>query len=594
MDPLLKPVQPVAVPPPPEGQRRSRSAIFAPDGVKRDRYHLPEALQSGSPVGYRTRVSLTADEAAEALSLLSLGRPTAFEADPDPITEQAFFEQCSLGVLVSRQSTNYRGHRQISLGPADSEKAAKILAELDVEAPVLDHAAATHVMLSRPYRTPFTMLLTLIGHKPVLSLLTVPLRAYRKRVQLRDDIPTIGYLQHLHVGILADALDRAVVVSSAGQRRAQVFQRPFSDPLATSPALSRLEALVGLTAAEKRQGWRIAIVAQEGQVAAAERPDIRPATYRKIGANLLSFRSERIQPGVNHEDKAPEAYQLRQDMDVPEGLVEQAGRAGFNAFCHWTGVDREAAKKLVVLERVDVLTDDGKERLREIRRHLLEVTEQVVKGIPLWADLPTGRAFSRNAARGKKAFALAGQRIYVGGLCRDEVEAAGLQWNHAIRAAGALAARGTLVAEIMGATEIPENCDLLAGTCLMAGPVNQNDVGKAFYGHRDLLVNEAPGRSPTSLLVWTLKAKTVADPIGNEQQLMDAARKGALVDLRPAPHEVVEVVRGGAREPLRPEGNTERAFHDQDNFVRASDGAEIPGNAGTPWPSEKGSAPIFS
>jgi hypothetical protein len=33
--------------------------------------------------------------------------------------------------------------------------------------------------------------------------------------------------------------------------------------------------------------------------------------------------------------------------------------------------------------------------------------------------------------------------------------------------------------------------------------------------------------------VWTVKAKTVADPIGNEEQLMNPAQKGALVDLRP-------------------------------------------------------------
>ncbi|MFK7926676.1 MAG: hypothetical protein AB8H79_00695 [Myxococcota bacterium] len=593
MHPSLKPVQAVPIPPPPADQHRHRSAVFAPKGTKRDRYHLPEGLQSGSPVGYRTRASLTSEEATQALGLLSLGRPAAFVADGAPILEEELFEQSALGVLVSRQSTNYRGHRQISLGAEDSAKAAGLLREIGMEAPVLDHALATHFVLSRPYRTPFTLLLTLIGHKPVLSLLTVPLRAYRKRVHLRDDIPTIGYLQHLHVGILADAMDRAVVVSSGGRRRAQVFQRAFCSATTRSSARTALESLIGLTPAERRQGWRISIVAQEGEVAPDEQVRIPRDSLRKIGANLMSFRSERIQPGVNQEERAPEAYQHRQDMDVPEDLVEQAGRAGFNAFCHWTGVDRDTAKKLVVLERVDVLTDAGKGRLREIRKHLLDVTEQVVKSIPLWADLPTGRAFSRNAARGKKAFALAGQRIYIGGLCRDEVEAAGLEWNHAVRCAGALAARGTLVAEIMGTTQIPDGCDLLAGTCLMAGPVNQNDVGKSFYGHQDLLAKAAPGRHPTSLLVWTLKAKTVADPIGNEQQLMDAERKGALVDLRPAPHEVVEVVRGGQRRALRAEGNTERAFGDVGNFVRAPNGAAIPGNEGSPWDAELRKAPAF-
>ena len=43
----------------------------------------------------------------------------------------------------------------------------------------------------------------------------------------------------------------------------------------------------------------------------------------------------------------------------------------------------------------------------------------------------------------------------------------------------------------------------------------------------DLLQSAYPDAAPTSLLVWTLKAKTVADPIGNEEQLMNPKRKGA-------------------------------------------------------------------
>jgi hypothetical protein len=139
----------------------------------------------------------------------------------------------------------------------------------------------------------------------------------------------------------------------------------------------------------------------------------------------------------------------------------------------------------------------------------------------------------------------------------------------------------------MGVTELPDDCDLLAGICLMAGPVNQNDIGKSFFGHRDLLCKAFPDREPTSLLVWTLKAKTVADPVGNEEQLLNKARKGALVDLRCGPHEAVTLRRGGALEPQRLRDgrvNAERAFADQDNFVTAADGREIPGNRGSAWP----------
>ena len=43
---------------------------------------------------------------------------------------------------------------------------------------------------------------------------------------LDDDIPTIGYLPHLHVGILADAMN-AAVIASEGRRRALGFMAPF-------------------------------------------------------------------------------------------------------------------------------------------------------------------------------------------------------------------------------------------------------------------------------------------------------------------------------------------------------------------------------
>lgn len=586
--PEQKRVEPILIAPPEKGV--SRDASFAAPGERRTRYSLPNTLQTASPVGYRTRVSLTKEEADKALALLSLERPTGF-APPQTVTEGELFEECSLGILTARQSTNYRGHRQVTFGPRDSERIAHILRSLrHLDGAVLDAAAYTHVVLSRPYRTPFTLLLTLIGHKPGLSLFTVPLRGIRKQLQHINDIPTIGYLQQLHIGILADAMERAAVVASNAERRAQVFSAPFcSEPRRKDnrPMIRALEELCGLTTAERAQGWRVALVAQVGQARPQERIDLDRDLCRKIGANMMAFRSERIQPGVNQEDKAPEPYQGRQEMDVPDELTVMAGRAGYNAFAHWTGCERERAKHLMLLERIDVLTPGGKERLREVREMLDSVTDKVMKNMPLWADLPTGRAFSRNAERGKKAFGLAGQRIYIGGLSRAEVEAEGLDWEACVRAVGAAACRSGLVAELMGVTELPEDCDLLAGLCLMAGPVNQNDIGKTFFGDVDLLHRQYGTRNPTSLLVWTLKAKTVADPIGNEEQLMNAARKGKLVDLRPGPHEVIAIRDQGRLEPMRKrEGrvNTERAFEDVGNFVTDPQGREIPGNRGSRWP----------
>ncbi len=120
----------------------------------------------------------------------------------------------------------------------------------------------------------------------------------------------------------------------------------------------------------------------------------------------------------------------------------------------------------------------------------------------------------------------------------------------------------------------------------MAGPVNQNDIGKSFYGAKDLLAGEFPHRDPTSLLVWTLKAKTVGDPIGNEEQLMNAKRKGALVDLRLGPHEAVFVRKDEQIIAFRSRNgqvSNERAFGDVGNFVTDPAGEHIPGNTGDRW-----------
>jgi len=572
---------------PPEAQRVSRRAQRYPDGVKRDRYALPLSLQSSSPIGYRTRPNLTEEEGQEALKLLSLSPPQRFVTGA-PIKDQALFEESALGILSSRQSTNFYGQKQRTFGPEHSATVHAILAEMEGGAP-LEGAAYTHVVLSRPYSTPFTKLLTLAGHTPVLSLLSVPWRAIRKRYFKATDIPTIRYLRWLHLGILADGLERATCVASEGGRGALVHLSPFCGAMRqkNSDQIKRLTSLCALTPKEQSEGWEVSMVAQVGWLPEEERVVMPRSTWRRLGATLLSLRSERIQPGVNHDPKAPPQYHSRQDMNVSEEFTFQAGRAAYNAFVRWTGVERELAKRLLLNDRVDVLTQNGKERLRRIRRALSDATDSLIRDLPLWADLPTGRLFSRNAARGRKAFALAGQRIYIMGLSEPELKREGLDWDLAVCATGAAAARSSLYAELMGCVEVPEGCDLLAGVCLMAGPVNQNDIGKTFYGQPDLLDESMSSRRPTSLLVWTLKAKTIADPVGNEEQLLNAGRKGALVDLRCGPHQLVHISVEGGFEPFRQTGalvSKERAYADVGNFLRDPDGGVVLGNEGEPWP----------
>lgn len=601
-----KPIEVVAIAPPPLQERQRRQIRAAGPGEKRTRYSLPSSLDSASPVGYRTRLPLSSAEARQALALLALPRPKQFEPCA-AVSERELFEESSLGVLSSRQSTNFAGHRQMSFGPETSVQIGHLLRSLLYrEAEVLDNAAYTHIVLARPYRTPFTLLLTFVGHKPLLSLASVAQRAYQKRVHHSDDIPTIGYLQHLHVGILADAMERAAVIASGGERMAQVFMQPFCGRgrRDNKPVAHALEELCGLTMQQRAQGWKVALVVQVGQVAEVERPPIAAQTLRKVGANLLAFRSERILPGVNAEKTAPAEYQARQTMDVPDELVTQCGRAAYNAFDHWTNCGRDKAKDLLLLDRVDVLTADGERRLAEMSQQQNRVTDKLIANLPLWADLPTGKALSRNAEKGRKAFALVGQRIYIGGLSRKGVERYCLDWEHAVRATGAAAARSALVAELMGVVDLPEDCDLLCGLCLMAGPVNQNDIGKQFYGERDLLAETYPDQEPTSLLVWTLKAKTVSDPIGNEEQLLNPARQGALVDLRLGPHEVCQLEASGestgpASSRLRPmrqrdgRTNRERAFCEFNNFAVGSQGEDIAGNRGSPWPAAWSQEPLW-
>ena len=584
----MKPIHVVTIDPPSTEYRARRDAGFAPTGSRKTRYTLPSRLESGSPVGYRDRVALTRAQAEEIMPLLAMTRPTGF-GSPHDVTEQSLFEESALGVLSSRQSTNFRGFRQVTFGGDDSKEIRTLLGELHgLEGEALGDATHTHLVLARPYRNPFTMLLTLVGHRSLTSPLTVLNRIFQKKTRFTDDIPTIGYLPHLHIGILADSMERAAVIASDGARRGHGFMRPFcgTHRVQNLAVIRRLESLCGLTWRERLNGWGLALAVQVGQALPDEAIPLSRSTARLLGANLLAFRSERVQPGVNNEEKAPPPYQLRQDMDVPDELTVMAGRAAYNAFAHWTGLDRERAKDVLLLERIDVLTPGGKARLRSIRGSNNAITDRLIKEMPLWADLPVGRAFSRNAERGRKAFALVGQRIYIGGLSRGEIEAEGMDWLSSVRAVGAAASRSALFCELMGVTELPEDCDLLAGICLMAGPVNQNDIGKTYYGMPDLLAHDFGHRDPTSLLVWTLKAKTVADPIGNEEQLLNEKRKGALVDLRPAPHEVIEIVHGGSRRPMRRSistTNRERAFSDVGNFVTDSEGTEISGNSGDSW-----------
>jgi hypothetical protein len=576
----------ISIKPPPPSQQQKRNADFPGKEERSTRYTLPSSLNSSSPVGYRMRLSISEEEARQMSHLFSLEAPSSF-LPPEPISEQALFEESALGILSSRQSTNYQGFKQFTFGPKESEEIYKELKKSGIEG-VLQNASHTHIIISKPYRTPFTFLLTFIGHQSFSSLWTVPIRAWKKKFQFIDDIPTIGYLQWLHLGILAESMERAAVISSGGSRAANVLLNPFCDSNAqekNKAVIKFLEGKINLSKRDRAKGWRIRMLTQVGQV---EQTGLPRELYRKVGANLMAFRSERIQPGVNQEAKAPPQYQNRQDMDVGDDFVIMAGRSAYNAFHRWTGLERDTCKSLLMNERVDVLTPGGKDRLRGIRSHLSDVTDKLIQYIPLWADIPMAKALSKNAERGRKAFALAGQRIYILGLDPDKAKEVSLPFNLGIMAVGAAAARSAFYCELSGCINIPDTSDMLTGVCLMAGPVNQNDIGKQFYNMTDLLAGAYPSSNPTSLLVWTLKAKTVADPIGNEEQLMNPKRKGALVELRRGPHDRVFIKMSENWQPMRKhEGqfNTERAFGEQGNYARSPNNTPIHENEGQKWPT---------
>ena len=117
-------------------QARDEEAIGRRRGVVSIRgfVELVEVVRDGELVGLHA----PEEEAREAMRLLSLERPSRF-VEAEPITEQELFEECATGVLSSRQSTNYRGQRQVSFGPEESAEIATLLRRLDhLDAEVLD------------------------------------------------------------------------------------------------------------------------------------------------------------------------------------------------------------------------------------------------------------------------------------------------------------------------------------------------------------------------------------------------------------------------------------------------------------------------
>ena len=127
----------------------------------------------------------------------------------------------------------------------------------------------------------------------------------------------------------------------------------------------------------------------------------------------------------------------------------------------------------------------------------------------------------------------------------------GVAWERAVRAAGLQLRGGPHVR--FGLIDLPESC--IAYRVLPHGRSGQPER------HRQAVLRlprpagwGAPGVTPCRL-VWTLKAKTIADPIGNEEQTAQSRPEGALVDLRCGPHEAVWVVdNDGTRRPMRKEG----------------------------------------
>ena len=137
------------------------------------------------------------------------------------------------------------------------------------------------------------------------------------------------------------------MLASRGSRKAQIFVKPFAGGAREDnrEALRALEKMAGVTSVDRAGGWRLSIVGQVGVVPEEESVSLTPETARKIGANLLAFRSERVQP--EHLGPIPESeigeirleYGPARPRALDEHGVARAARERLDAerrYCHCT------------------------------------------------------------------------------------------------------------------------------------------------------------------------------------------------------------------------------------------------------------------
>ena len=85
-------------------------------------------------------------------------------------------------------------------------------------------------------------------------------------------------------------MERAAILASDGRQQANILIAPFScaqRQRANHAILQRIGKRIGLTAAERRQGWRIRLVAQVGTT--PEPAGLPAELCRKIAANCWHF-----------------------------------------------------------------------------------------------------------------------------------------------------------------------------------------------------------------------------------------------------------------------------------------------------------------
>ena len=192
-------------------------------------------------------------------------------------------------------------------------------------------------------------------------------KGVEKKYRFVDDIPTIGYLQWLHLGILAESMERAAVIASSGQRRANVLMAPFCDDNAQSQnaqVIKDIEARIGLTSSDKAKGWQIRMITQVGCVKGTL--DISQELYQRSVQTCLRFAQSAFSQGSTKR--------TRPLLNITKGRTWMSASLSLRMpaaphttrFHRWTGIERKRCKALLLNERVDVLTDGGKERLREI------------------------------------------------------------------------------------------------------------------------------------------------------------------------------------------------------------------------------------